>query len=79
MKYLEKTILAYLSVRNNYLKISEFDFDGHSDGLGGGTRSEGARTKFLTEIARDLAHHILKSRPRPKSKKSRIRKFEEND
>ena len=78
LTHLEKTILAYLSVRNNYLKISNFDFDGCSDGLGSGARSEGAKTKFLTEIARDLARHILKSRPRPKSKKVRIERGKVN-
>lgn len=68
-----KSLLAYFSDRNNYLRISEFDFDGSSDSLGDGTRSESTKTKFLTEIARDIAKHLSKSRPRKKSKKSRIR------
>lgn len=74
MKYLEKTLSAYFSDFKKWEPIQKNcvdDYRGHI--------TEDACKAFIAELSKDLTRHILKSRPRPKSKKSRIRKFEEND
>lgn len=63
-----KSLLAYFSDREKYYETSKIFYlieDGQAKGE--------EKTKLLTALSRDIAKHLSKSRPRKKSKKSRIR------
>lgn len=74
MKHLEKTILTYLSKRSNFDPIEEFCVKCYDTGV-----DESEADLFLKKLSEDLARYIRHAKPRPKSKKSRVRKFEKDD
>ncbi|TXH15121.1 MAG: hypothetical protein E6R03_07855 [Hyphomicrobiaceae bacterium] len=74
MTHLEKTLLAYFSDFKKWEPIQKNcvdDYRGHI--------TEDCCKVFIVELSKDLARHIRHAKPRPKSKKSRVRKFEKDD
>lgn len=63
-----KSLIAYFSNSDKFDPISAHCVDAFRHGV-----PEKDTEAFIERLSKDLARHILRSRPRKKSKKSRIR------